>query len=284
MDTIVLSAVGVVVGLAGGMFGIGGGIVLIPALTEIFGPDQHRYQAAAMIVNFCVAIPAVVQHRRARAIDAPTVARLIPAALLAILLGVGVSELQVFSGEGQRFLQLLFACFLMYCGISEGGWLLRGEAARGSPDLPSPNAPVAPPSLERTLAVAGPTGFIAGFLGVGGGIVAVPLQRKFLAIPLRRAIANSAAMIIATAFVGAIAKNYAYAADHDGSLAPVALALSVVPTAVLGSLVGSDLTHRLRLRILHLLFIMLLLVSAVRLGQGALRSPKEDGRAAAVAR
>ena len=42
METLIFAGIGLVVGLAGGLFGIGGGIVLIPVLGEIFGPDQHK--------------------------------------------------------------------------------------------------------------------------------------------------------------------------------------------------------------------------------------------------
>ena len=47
--------------------------------------------------------------------------------------------------------------------------------------------------------------------GVGGGVVAVPLQRRFLGVGLRSAIANSATLIVLLSVVGATAKNLALA-------------------------------------------------------------------------
>ncbi|MCH9003289.1 MAG: TSUP family transporter, partial [Planctomycetes bacterium] len=61
--------IGLFTGVVGGLLGVGGSIVMIPAMTEVIGPDQHLYQAAAMIVNFFVVVPAVYQHRKAGAID-----------------------------------------------------------------------------------------------------------------------------------------------------------------------------------------------------------------------
>ena len=68
-DLIALALIGLLAGLLGGLLGIGGSIVMIPAMTEVLGPDQHLYQAAAMTVNFFVVVPAVIRHSRAGAIS-----------------------------------------------------------------------------------------------------------------------------------------------------------------------------------------------------------------------
>ena len=65
VETVTLIIIGLFAGLLGGMLGVGGSIVILPALTEVLGPNQHTYQAAAMVVNFFVVMPAVWQHRRA---------------------------------------------------------------------------------------------------------------------------------------------------------------------------------------------------------------------------
>ena len=74
------------------MLGVGGSLIMILALTELLGPDQHLYQSAAMIVNFFVVVPAVIQHRRAKVIELTTVMRLIPLAFAAVIVGVMMSE------------------------------------------------------------------------------------------------------------------------------------------------------------------------------------------------
>ena len=66
----VLAAVGLLAGVLGGLLGVGGSILMIPAMVFLFadryGPEgQHLYQAAAMIVNLFVVLPAVDRHRRA---------------------------------------------------------------------------------------------------------------------------------------------------------------------------------------------------------------------------
>lgn len=264
MNIGILAVVGLVVGAVGGMFGVGGSIILIPALNEVLGPDQHLYQSAAMIVNLFVSLPAIFQHRRAGAIDAATVRRIIPAALVAVLLGVTVSELRFFSGAGEAYLRLIFGLFLLLCVAYDVYRLSR----RAEPSAPTGGKS----SWKVTALVALPTGFAAGLLGVGGGILAVPLQRRFLGVPIRNAIANSAAIIVATSLVGSIYKNIAYAADPSvtSGTDPIRLAMILIPTAVIGSLVGSRLTHVVPLRVVKSAFVILLLISSLRMIQTAM--------------
>lgn len=271
LDAPAIAIIGFFVGLAGGMFGIGGGIILIPALTEFRGPNQHLYQATAMIMNFCVSVPAMFQHWRAGALDFTTMARLAPLSIVFVAVGVGVSESRVFAGPGEAYLRGLFGLFLLASGLAE---LYRARRQRIHGPGQGVAEPEAPSALtwRTTAAIAGPTGFISGLLGVGGGILAVPLQRRFLRLPLPIAIANSAALVAATAVFGAIIKNYAYYAEHGSARQPVVLAAILAPTAIAGSLIGSRLTHRTPLKVLRNLFVVLLIIAALRLINGALAS------------
>jgi uncharacterized membrane protein YfcA len=273
MDLLELVVIGLAVGLAGGLFGIGGGVVLIPALTILYGPNQHLYQSAALIVNFFVAVPAVYQHLRARAIHGRLVGWLVPVVIVSVLAGVLMSEAPIFSGAGEAWLRLVFAGFLVFAAMVEVLHIIRPIPAESWAVGTQPAVALSGP---RMFSVAVPTGLIAGLLGVGGGVLAVPLQRRLLHVPLRNAIANSAAMIIATSLFGACTKNYAYYQGHAGSLEAVALALMVAPAAVTGSLVGARLTHRLRLMTLRVLFIALLLLAAGRMGTGAVADLRSD--------
>lgn len=251
------------------MLGVGGSLIMIPALTELLGPDQHLYQSAAMIVNFFVVVPAVIQHRREKAIELTNVMRLIPLAVAAVIVGVMISELHVFSGEGEAYLRGLFGLFLLAVCLSDLYRLCMRKKISTETTSKSNKSRVG--WIHASL-VAIPTGLVAGLLGVGGGILAVPLQHKLLKVPMRNAIANSATLIIATSVVGAYLKNSAYYAQHDYSLKSFMLAACLIPTAILGSMLGSRLTHRLPLRFVKTAFFILLSIAAVRLTYRALQS------------
>ena len=60
----ILAVIGLFAGVLGGLLGIGGSIVIIPVLVLALKRDFHLAQATAMLVNVCVAVPAVLTHQR----------------------------------------------------------------------------------------------------------------------------------------------------------------------------------------------------------------------------
>ena len=104
-------------------------------------------------------------------------------------------------------------------------------------------------------------GFASGLLSVGGGAVAVPAQQVILKMPLRSAIATSAAAIVFVGTTSAILKN-ALLGGHGNWVESLKLAAILTPTAMAGSYLGGHLTHKLPVRWVRLAFVALMLVSA----------------------
>ena len=265
MDFLILAAIGLVAGLLGGMLGVGGSIVMIPAMTEAFGPQQHLYQAAAMIVNFFVVVPAAILHWRAGAVMGQVVRRMAPLAVMAVVLGVLASEWPGFRGSGQTYLMIIFGVFIAYVASRHARILLRLQAETVAGRCFDPKRD----GWRAGLLAGMPTGFAAGLLGIGGGTLCVPLQSRMLGVPLRSAIGNSATTIVMLSCIGAVSKNYALATRHPeyALIDSLQLAGALIPTAFLGSLIGSRLTHRLPLRALRLILVVFLTVAAVRMVQ-----------------
>ena len=270
MDYLILLSIGLVMGLLGGMLGIGGSVVMIPAMVFAFGENQHLYQAAAMICNFAVAASSAIAHKKADAL-APAVLRwMIPAAILGVLLGVAGSNLPIFAGGKSYRLARLFGTFLVYVAGYEIYKLVRsltGSGQDGHDDAHvRPSGPLA--SLIGLV-----TGMAAGLLGIGAGTVATPLQQILLKLPMRRAMANSAAAIIGIAGAGAIYKNASLGAsvhfDLFSSASPVMASLKiaalVVPTGFVGGYVGGHLMHRLPKNWVRAAFLVVVLLGAYKL-------------------
>jgi uncharacterized membrane protein YfcA len=114
-------------------------------------------------------------------------------------------------------------------------------------------------------AVGGFMGFWAGLLGVGGGIVAVPLLQKVCRLPLRQCIATTAACMCFSAAIGAARKNIALEAMGESATESLRIAACLAPTAIIGGLFGGRLTHVLPLNAVRAAFIVLLLWSAYEL-------------------
>ena len=85
-----LLMLGFFAGAIGGLVGLGGSIVIIPVLTLLLHRDQHLSQAAAMIVNVFVAVPALMRHQRAGAVRWDVILRMLPFGVVAAVTLFGV--------------------------------------------------------------------------------------------------------------------------------------------------------------------------------------------------
>jgi uncharacterized membrane protein YfcA len=257
MELLAQAAIGLLAGLLGGLLGIGGSIVIIPALiiylsytrSGYTGNVQHLLQAAAMVCNVFIAAPAALAHYRAGAIVKPVVVYLIPAALVGIILGVAASNSPAFSRANGAHLAMILAGFLLYVAAYNSVRLFRKT------DLTRRFEEHRKPAAWAVVAVGTAMGFAAGLLGIGGGALCVPGQQILLKIPLRRAIANSAATIVSVSAVGACYKNLTLP-DHGFRAADsLRLAVMLIPTAMVGSYLGGRLTHALPRNVLRVAFI-----------------------------
>lgn len=264
MEYVMLAICGLVAGVLGGLLGIGGSVVMIPAMVMIFNATDsgrtniQQYQAAAMIVNFLLIGPAVVRHRRAQAIVFDVWRWLAPAALVGIVLGVFVSRFDAFTGANQKFMKIAFGAFLFHVAAYNIYKLLT-KTSKTPQLVHSTDQP-----WWKKVLVGLPMGFSAGLLGIGGGALAVPSLQLFLRLPLRNAIATSAATILTIAWLGAIVKNVSLGADGT-IVESLRLAACLAPTAMLGSYLGGHLTHTLPLKLVRCAFVALMIVAGAKM-------------------
>jgi len=274
---LLLAAGGFAAGVFGALLGLGGGILIVPLLTVGF---DVPFRVAVGISLICVLVTSsaaagVYLERR--------VANLRLGMLLELFTAMGalVGGLIAFALE-ERVLAGLFAVLLVYTAWSMTrrsrepaavpGLELAAAAADGV-DPAGPAGEVDPPGgFAATLSgdgyrvhrlpagVAGSlaAGIVSALLGVGGGIVKVPLMHLVMGVPLRTATATSNMMIGITA--AASATVYLLA----GSIDPFV----VGPTAAgvfVGALAGARVAPRVDLRLLRLVFVAVLLLTAVQM-------------------
>lgn len=260
IDLVVISALGLVGGTLGGLLGLGGSVFFIPALSLAFGPNQHLYQASALIANIFVASAAAAKHRGRGTIRVDIASTTAIAAALAALAGVAVSN-----AIPARPLMALFGAFLCYCAIAEMLALLLGQPERSDDAMTCPTLR----SRAALIGVAG--GFAAGLLGIGGGAIMVPLFRKVLGLPLRQSVATSAVVMIMACTIAAFAKNSSIGtlAAPDGTRLTLAsslsLAMLLAPSATVGGLLGAMLVYRLPLTATRIALGLLLGVAGARM-------------------
>ncbi len=254
---------GLVAGVVGGLAGIGGSIIMLPALAIFLGyatPDRsehHLYMAAAMLVNVVVAYFARVQHAREGAVRADLVRPILASMCVSVVIGVLV--VNVFDGTVAK--NALIGFILCYCLFNMYSTVRK---------LPEPQPHQQRGGRALLLGIGGLTGFMAGFLGIGGGIVMVPLMQWVARVPLRQSIAASAAVMWVTAIIGSVTKLSLLHTHGQHWLDALALAGPMALGAVAGARFGAWCTHRLHLPYLKAAISIILGASAIKMAYDGL--------------
>lgn len=153
------AGIGVAAGMLSGLFGVGGGIVMVPMLVAWFALDQRRAGATSLLAIIPIATASTIGYAVNGNVDV--------ASGLLLLVG-GIVGGQV----GARLLpRTPIPTLQLWFGI-----LSLATAARLVMEDPASSGGWAPAALESVLllAVGLAAGVLAGLLGVGGGIIMVP--------------------------------------------------------------------------------------------------------------
>jgi uncharacterized membrane protein YfcA len=187
-------AFGLFGGMIGGLLGIGGSVGIIPLATIFISPDKQQLQCAAMLCNVAVASTAYRRYLMAGKIEWTFARRIVPAAIVFVLAGVAAST--VIDASSFR---VMFAAFLLVVAVREFRLL-----AIGSEHAPDDARELSP---ARGAGIGAIMGFLSGLLGIGGGVVGVPLMRAWARIPMKRAVVTSVCTMVPLAMVGATMKS-----------------------------------------------------------------------------
>jgi uncharacterized membrane protein YfcA len=273
-----LLPIGLLAGLLGGLLGLGGGVITMPALIlvlhEPFGRDSfHAFKLAAILTTLALSVPSVVRHGRAAGTVPDIIRGMLPLAALGAVGSVALSML--FVGPYAHVLQRLFGVFLLALAAYNEQQLRVSAASITDPDELDAvrrgfnlrtRSPAASRGWVYGLAVGLPSGLLAGLLGVGGGVWAVPGQHVLLGVRMRYAIGNSAVLVLLLATVTAVAQSLALTRIPGvSSLDGLQLAAFLVPGAALGGWVGAGLSHRMPRGPLRRSFYWLLAIVGIRL-------------------
>ena len=179
-----IAAIGLIAGAFGGIAGVGGSVFMLPALHFVFSPAlfgepedlqvHHMYMAAAMTVNVIISIPAALRHHREGAVRVPMLKTLIPVTAIAVVAGVMLSNL--FVGEALRILLAIF--LVLYC-VWNFRIIFRPNRRKFGGVGRVEN--VTPGRLFMSGAL---TGSIGGLLGLGGGLLMVPMLQLLCNVKL----------------------------------------------------------------------------------------------------
>jgi uncharacterized membrane protein YfcA len=233
MRTLEFIVLGGLCGFLGGLFGIGGATLAIPALGIIFGLTEQLAQGTALVMALPNVIVALIRYAQKIGLDLRAAALLgisaLPFTYLSALFATSLAS---------RELRIGFAIFLIVIALDIARRALKKTAPTRPLLLPWP-------FIGVTGAICG---VFSGLFGIGGAIIAVPAMTTFFGYSQVAAQGMSLAFSILAASVTAFA--YASKGDVDW-----AVALPLAAGGIFAVRYGVDLAHRLPERQLRLVFV-----------------------------
>jgi uncharacterized membrane protein YfcA len=264
---------GVAAGLVSGLFGLGGGLTIVPALAfalPLEGVDEkyvmHLAIGTSLVVMFVTALYTTVLRHRRGDLDWPLFWRIAPRVVIGAVLGAICGDL--LPGAALR---VFFIAFVSYT-------IARALRRRHGAALKSADAEViqAPPTVPRGSSVwvyGLVTGVSGALLGAGAAIIIVPYLR---AARYRIQLASAMAAALSAAIGVGAGAGYVAGGLNEPGLPSAAIGYLYLPAlaglsvgALIGSPLGVKISHRLNEDIQFWLFLVYL---AIVLGVMILRS------------
>lgn len=232
--------IGAVLGFAGGVFGIGGGIIAIPVMTGLFGMDQKLAQGTALVMmvpNLSIALWRYCQRQ--------PLPRLRSALIVLCAVSATALTAHYASGLASSELRRYFGAFLLWLAV-HSLWSLRSGKSRWGIVLP-----------ERLIPLVGLVGGACqGLISIGGGMITPPILVSVFRQTQAMAQGFAIALVMPSSIVALLTfANAGWVDWKMGVLFALGGALTVSH--------GVRLAHRLPERRLRIAFALMLLATAL---------------------
>lgn len=242
-----LLILGIFTGVLSGLLGIGGGLLMVPALT-LFGVPLVQATATSLVGVFLSSVSGSLRNLSTGELNWRV-------SLLLAVFGILTAQVGAWLGNqiADALLSVAFAVLLLVTI-----YLMNLRQKLQQQSTPTNKQPVASASIQflPTAGIGLVAGLLSGLFGVGGGVVMVPLQMLFLGETIKAAVRTSLGAIVAIAISG-----LAQHAWNDNVLWIPGLCLGL--GGVLGAQFGTRLLPRLPDRTVNRLFRAFLIGLAV---------------------
>lgn len=272
-----LTVLGFGVGLVAGMFGVGGGFMMTPLMTVVFRIPYPIAIGTGMCQMIGVSTSALLRHLKLKQSELKLDAMLMAGSLL----GVGLGAQTVAAMEKMKKISLLghsipaadlvlpSSYIVVLLGVA--AWMGRDARRPMRPrQQPVPAGPIARlrvpplttlPTAEQqvsatVIAYLGlGIGFLSGLLGMGGGLILMPVMLYGIGMRVRTAAGTGILVLLATSLTGTLVHARA---GHVS----LGMALALLIGSTLGAQFGATLTSRMDGRILRQFFVWIVVATA----------------------
>ena len=258
------------IGVLGSMLGVGGGIMLVPFLTLAMGVPV-KVAIGASLVGVIATSSAAQAVYVTRGLSHTRLGITLEVATTLGALAGGITAVLV----DARLLQALFVVMLVYAawnmsrplagaaapaptGVLDTAYADPGSTNSGGANSGGATVEYGVRRLPLGMVASFFAGNISGLLGVGGGVIKVPVMTQVMGVPVKAAFATSNFMLGVTAATSA-ALYFGKGFIEPRTAVPVALGVLV------GAQVGPRLAARARTHTLRLLFQVLLVALALQM-------------------
>lgn len=257
----ITAAVGVLAGLSSGTLGLGGGVVVVPALLVLFhqfgfDPATLTQQAVATSLA-CIVVTASVSTASHYRLGALRAGLIVPLSA-GIVLGAFAGALFASGMDGQLLMRWFGALALVVAGQ------MLFSSARRAPENESERLPIWPLRSLAGVVIGG----VSAMFGIGGGSMAVPLMHHWR-VPMAQAVAASAACGVPIALAGSagfIVGGWQLTLPPGSvGFVHVPSLVAIVATSMPAAWFGARIAHRLPARQLQRLFALALVLIGLKL-------------------
>ena len=203
MELIIFLIIGALAGFAAGLFGVGGGTIIVPLLFIVFtqmgysaDSIMHLALGTSLATIIVTSISSLMAHNKNGAVMWPVFKNLAPGMALGCFFGAGIAgwlsgvHLQIIVG-----LFLLWVAFKMFKGGK--------KQATANTSTHINDAHVSLPSTPKQLAAGAGIGIASAIFGIGGGSITVPYLTRY-GVVMQKAVGTSAACGLPIAIAGAL--------------------------------------------------------------------------------
>jgi uncharacterized membrane protein YfcA len=275
-----LVVLGIVVGFVAGMFGVGGGVLLTPLLTVVFGVPLEIAAASGLCQMVGTALATALRHRRLAQGEPRFDLLMLGGSVLGVEAGTRVLARLARSGTLQlngravptvslvvepTYGVLLLGIAALFWSSGRGSrsveYVREGPLARArlGPTVDLPRVPLRGVSAVLVAEIGLMLGFLSGLLGIGGGVALMPLLIYGFGFPMRQAAGTGVIVLLATAVTGTVA----HAARGNVHLG---LAMVLLVGASVSAQLGALATHALPVAALRRAFAGFVLVTVAAIG------------------
>ena len=253
MELIIYLLIGAMAGFTAGLFGVGGGLIIVPILYIVFtqlhyDPSviMHLAVGTSLATIIVTSISSVSAHHKRGAVMWNVFFNLAPGLALGAFLGAGVAD--YISGQG---LQLLIGFFAVYVAYS----MFNGA-----------NKPIDPsaqlPSNAMQMLAGSGIGIASAIFGIGGGSLTVPYLSRH-GVVIQKAVATSAAGGLPIAVAGALGfmwfgSNTSVAIPHSIGYVHLYAFFGISVMSFITAKLGAKVAHKLSPAMLKKCFVCLL--------------------------